>query len=158
MCGDWPIQMLLNCRTAKRTGTVCARVRRVRASMRAPGITASKCRACTYGRRATRMGANGRTGNDTDWAWRRVVVGCTGASGRKDTRAATARASLPTPWHATQARGQVDCRTATARKHMLMEVGVGEGRSVCGSLIKRSNHGRDRLTWRHCAVRPRTHS
>ncbi len=43
--------------------------------------------------------------------------GCTGGSGRRGSRAATASGSPPSPWPGTRAPGPTDCKTDTDRRH-----------------------------------------
>jgi hypothetical protein len=72
--------------------------------------------------------ASGRMVSVTDWASRLAADGCTGASGRKASRVATACGSPLRRTHGTRARGLTDCRTATAPRPMLTEVSTSLAR------------------------------
>lgn len=67
---------------------------------------------------------NGRMASDTAWAWKRVTAGCTVASGRRGTRAATACARAPSATPSTRAPGPMDSKTDMAPKHTQMAVSI----------------------------------
>lgn len=68
--------------------------------------------------------ASGRTARGTGWAWRRATGGCTAASGRRATRAATACARAPPATPSTKAPGPMDFKTDTAQKHTPTAVSI----------------------------------
>lgn len=67
---------------------------------------------------------NGRTVNGTGWAWRRVTGGCTGESGRKATRGATASAKAAQATPNTRAHGPMASKTDTVQKHTPTAVSI----------------------------------
>ena len=103
----------------------CARAPRARVSTPGPGSTASRCRACTRGPRATPTRASGSRASVTDWGWRPRGAGCTAASGPKASKDATGCGSPPPRARATRARGLRACRMATAVRATLTEVRIG---------------------------------
>lgn len=65
---------------------------------------------------------NGRTARGMVWAWRRGTDGCTGASGHRAARAATACARALPVMPSTRAHGPTDTKTDTDPKHTRTEV------------------------------------
>lgn len=65
---------------------------------------------------------SGKMGSDMGWVWRHAVVGCTVASGRKDSRDGTVYDSLPLRMQNTKEHGPTDYKMDMVAKHMLMEV------------------------------------
>ncbi|XP_047545381.1 uncharacterized protein LOC125077446 [Vanessa atalanta] len=107
-------------RTARPTVTVCVLDRKDRGRTPAPGTLDSKYPASTPGPVEAHSRDNGKTANGTVWAWKRATAGCTGASGLKATRAATAsdRAVQATP--STRAPGPTASKTDMVQKHTPM--------------------------------------
>lgn len=60
--------------------------------------------------------ASGRMGSGTDWAWRPVDAGYTGASGRKDSRVDTVSGNRPRPRRGTRERGRAVFRMDTVQR------------------------------------------
>lgn len=60
--------------------------------------------------------ASGRMGSGTDWAWRPVAGGYTGASGRKDSRVDTVSGNRPRPRRGTRERGRAVFRMDTVQR------------------------------------------
>lgn len=60
--------------------------------------------------------ASGRMESGTDWAWRPVDDGYTGASGRKDSRVDTASGNRPRPRRGTRERGRAVFRMDTVQR------------------------------------------
>ncbi|XP_063838654.1 uncharacterized protein LOC135087793 [Ostrinia nubilalis] len=121
-------------RTAKPTATVFVLDPKARAPTPAPGTLASRFPVSTPGPVAAHTRANGRTASDMDWAWRPATGGCTAASGRRATRAATACARAPPATPSTRAPGPTDFKTDTALKLTLMaEHTKDNGCAACGT-------------------------
>ena len=77
--------------------------------------------------------ASGRMVSVMGWASRRAAGGCIGVSGRKASRVVTECGSPLHRTHGTKARGPMDCRTATARRHMLTEVSMQKHNATAGA-------------------------
>lgn len=63
-----------------------------------------------------RTRANGRTENDTAWAWKPVDAGFTVANGLRDSRVDTVSDNRPRPRRGTRARGRAAFRMDTVRR------------------------------------------
>lgn len=111
-------------RTARPMGMACVRGLRAKASTQGPGNTASRCQACTHGRRVTRTKVSGFRARGTASGQKPRDGGYTVVSGLKASRGVTVYDSPLRLEPGTKGHGPLDCRMDMGVKATQMEVGI----------------------------------